>query len=819
MQRLEHHLTINGVELINGCRTTDYIRGVTPGQPQPDPGWVGIDDCCDDSPGVYASPTDDAAPWYDSGILASAEFFGFLPSSMTLSTPYGRAGGTDFSVGQQRITKRQLLIEGHLIAGTPRGTDFGREWMMQTLLNPCSPINPCIGSRLGLKRHRLCEAQLANALTADPMKDWARDSFAGRTNLGRTEIGDYKWSGTGSVSNNRLSLGVGEYGSLATFDHEDIAVSWRHAGGERPAVSIRNGEVTFSFTAVQIQILDKDSVLLDNGAYTISVGDRLEVLARGDSYRVRVNNVEIATVGYDGAVPAVPSPGNGITFGSASYAADYDDLAISEVVPEFSEAKRDLFDAFLVSFEDITPDDFPKCQGAELAITIEAEASWLYDQVVDSCWSKAQWDLTTSWCPPFSITVREDEAPETRNVQVQAKKERRPIEVRRDGTWCPIGWTAAPDHTRFYYVPTFVDFPGVEYIEEEDDEFHYVRLVYNSETDAFVWSPLNFSGTYLPCDKPVRVRQVSYLNPVVPEGDPAPDPPVWVVDNIGSGVFNRNVQLNIDGTATAKGWDPADNWPIDSATYRITNQCNEPEFPDESACGQGPCKIQIRDDYKWTALNWVHDPLAKFPPEVEKTGCTSLEVGQNDDPITVTVQVEVDPCAAVPPEMAPFAAPAPPRPSSTNPYCEPLSYSPLVCITTPGSGAYERILDVEVYSGHSEMRNISITAWELDDSYPDPDTDQNDLEWYLTQSPVWFRNVGYVPRDSFWRFAGRRNRAQVICSHGIIRSGDSSAFDPSNRSQSPLQCGSQYVVLAAADADNTSDRAWVSAVAVRRELT
>lgn len=89
--------------------------------------------------GVYTTPAEDPAPWYDPNLPVSGEYLGFMPLSIDGidDNPRGRAvtnavgGGGTF--GPQRDLPRTITVQGVLIGSTCCGTEYGLQYLSEAL--------------------------------------------------------------------------------------------------------------------------------------------------------------------------------------------------------------------------------------------------------------------------------------------------------------------------------------------------------------------------------------------------------------------------------------------------------------------------------------------------------------------------------------------------------------------------------------------------------------------------------------------------------------------------------------------------------------
>lgn len=172
-QIIHSSLVVDGVEVSNGARTTQYLRTGQGGlgfQVGPAGGgcdcsvqWRGLG--CETQEECFISPAEDPAPWYDPDVPASGEFLGMLVPDMrawfnglaqhNVTARLSGLGGA--SIGPLHQLERDLQTEATLCASTQRGVEYGRRWLQQVLSRFCDPCHlsvaelrsscpPCDGS-------------------------------------------------------------------------------------------------------------------------------------------------------------------------------------------------------------------------------------------------------------------------------------------------------------------------------------------------------------------------------------------------------------------------------------------------------------------------------------------------------------------------------------------------------------------------------------------------------------------------------------------------------------------------------------------------
>lgn len=154
----------NGVEIFNKARTARLAEALRLGAvwllPEHTDWLVSAQGA-----GDYASIS--AAPWYDSGVPASAEFAGLLPMEVTglgdstlTSDPieYITDGGHP---GKARNTTQALVFSAMIVASTERGAEFGKRWLDRVLKSSATGVF-CAGSDLRYYRYEDADAPVAH---------------------------------------------------------------------------------------------------------------------------------------------------------------------------------------------------------------------------------------------------------------------------------------------------------------------------------------------------------------------------------------------------------------------------------------------------------------------------------------------------------------------------------------------------------------------------------------------------------------------------------------------------------------------------------
>lgn len=156
-QIIHSSLIVDGVEISNGARTTQYLRTGQGGLGfQVGPAGGGCD-CsvqwrdlgCESQEECFVSPAWDPAPWYDPDVPASADFLGMLIPDMrswfdglaqrNVTARLSGLGGA--SIGPMHQEPRELPVAATLCARNQAGVEYGRRWLQQVLSRFCDPCH------------------------------------------------------------------------------------------------------------------------------------------------------------------------------------------------------------------------------------------------------------------------------------------------------------------------------------------------------------------------------------------------------------------------------------------------------------------------------------------------------------------------------------------------------------------------------------------------------------------------------------------------------------------------------------------------------
>lgn len=101
---------------------------------------------------VFDTPATDPAPWYDANYPESADFFGFLPESITLSPTATRSvsavSGPGSFIGPERLSGRVVDVVGWMVAQNLEGMWWGEKWLTEALRG--TPCTDCVTDTLEL---------------------------------------------------------------------------------------------------------------------------------------------------------------------------------------------------------------------------------------------------------------------------------------------------------------------------------------------------------------------------------------------------------------------------------------------------------------------------------------------------------------------------------------------------------------------------------------------------------------------------------------------------------------------------------------------
>lgn len=122
--RLAPFACIGSYEIANGSRTIRYGAHQL------------FNDCaCTALDDAYDSPSADPAPWYDAGHPESADFYGFLPSSVHLSVPASRnvedSVGIGSVIGAEKLPGRVVEMTGWMVATDAKAMWWGERWLTE----------------------------------------------------------------------------------------------------------------------------------------------------------------------------------------------------------------------------------------------------------------------------------------------------------------------------------------------------------------------------------------------------------------------------------------------------------------------------------------------------------------------------------------------------------------------------------------------------------------------------------------------------------------------------------------------------------------
>jgi len=142
---------LDDVEFVNSQRVWAYLlNGLGPPRMQ-----VHSEACDFGGVDTFADPATDPAPWYDEVIPESADFAGFLVTSVTGGddSPWQRNVYNNVSgggvLGRLRAKPRSLVYSGVLLGRTCCAVAYGLSWLT-SVLRGSGRCDPCVGSELGV---------------------------------------------------------------------------------------------------------------------------------------------------------------------------------------------------------------------------------------------------------------------------------------------------------------------------------------------------------------------------------------------------------------------------------------------------------------------------------------------------------------------------------------------------------------------------------------------------------------------------------------------------------------------------------------------
>lgn len=142
----------SSVEIINVARTEAYLEQAGASWFKPLFAPTNLVDLLGDD--AYVDPATDNAPWYDSAVPHSAEFYGAYPLDVDgLDSSSGSAamiasilnGGQP---GAVRFASKSGVYNVMLVAASSLGAAYGRQWLSRALLGPCGVVGGCDGLTL-----------------------------------------------------------------------------------------------------------------------------------------------------------------------------------------------------------------------------------------------------------------------------------------------------------------------------------------------------------------------------------------------------------------------------------------------------------------------------------------------------------------------------------------------------------------------------------------------------------------------------------------------------------------------------------------------
>lgn len=86
--------------------------------------------------GPFDAPQLDGAPWFDTNVDASAEFFGMIPDidlQPVLTRRLGRRGTGGGEIGRAVAAPRIVQVSGNIFASSARGMSYGERWLRRAL--------------------------------------------------------------------------------------------------------------------------------------------------------------------------------------------------------------------------------------------------------------------------------------------------------------------------------------------------------------------------------------------------------------------------------------------------------------------------------------------------------------------------------------------------------------------------------------------------------------------------------------------------------------------------------------------------------------
>jgi hypothetical protein len=539
-------------------------------------------------------------------------------------------------------------------------------------------------------------------------------------------------------------------------------------------------------------------------------------------------------------------------------------LWCDEDVPD--AGRRHLREARVVEWEiDDTNPNLGACYGMNVNVTWEIEdpRMWLdAELLVDT--SETPWTIDladaahTDGCTP--LTVCPDDPDDMTYVEWEEERPTRPITLRSDGTWCPIG----------NWLPTELQVFGGEAIAVVDSFVetetpcigcgeYGIRLIYDTRTgnpvggegwafETVRWT--NHSWTLqraaIPCGCPIRVIETVHLyeTPNSTEGQPAvqhkdvatysgePSPgedccPVdllWLSDRHG---YFTTGALSRPGGAS---WHPSDVSPT-YVDYRLsgfppvgcTLIVNRPEcveasnFP-FSACAVGARPVSLGLNGRWDPVGWGRDAADEWPPP----GTEVVVSGQVDTPVRRGSWQPKDVVGCLPggPDSATLLPLVDPGDTLADlvEWCNPLVQS--VWVTPILASECERqlttIVTVAAGAGGS-LRWLRWAIWPRVADYGDMATPDSRAQ-YRAVEPVALGEVPIIGAGQTVTFDGQRSVIALNCEGRDVPS-ELAGFGPAGLHEHPvLPPGQDYLFAVLAHPWTTPETAWYRVETVTWEL-
>jgi len=394
----------------------------------------------------------------------------------------------------------------------------------------------------------------------------------------------------------------------------------------------------------------------------------------------------------------------------------------------------------------------------------------------DGTWEAIRWDPTAEF-PPCDCTI---EIAELAGPPVDCEEPCiDPIRLNWDGatlTWEAIGWSGVGEIPPCDCCVRIAEicFPAVEppdpvvitCNESDTGRIYYVSISGGGVVTPIGWNPL--TDGVPPVGGVIRVVQCEDVECC--DSDIDTTLPV-VTPNTGEDFCDIDLTVvNPDGGTWAPvGWSLVDGFPPEFCTVRVQNQCDTPADAAEECAptSTDDCQITVNADGTYTAINWVLDTVAAFPPP----GCAFSIPGQDETPLLREFEFPLDEFI---PDCGPLPVlPPPPLQLTDQCYCEPWSTYRVCCQLENQKQWSEATTVIEVFAGSADARNVKLQAFRNpfgSEGLPCPCDPESD-EFWRCRTPCAVVEISQIPSGSTLVIDSRERTAILRLAGGRILNG------------------------------------------------